>query len=101
MGKKRKTPYPSKDKDDNDNIMPSYAFKRPRPSSYKFIPREEDNDDYSKPSLGVQPRLDPTYGQRGAFPGLDDAEAGEGQEGDESLFYGPASDGLEYLRMVR
>ena len=42
-----------------------------------------------------QPRLDPTYGQRGAFPGLD--EGGE----DDDLFYGPATDGLEYLRMVR
>ena len=40
--------------------------------------------------------VDPTYGQRGAFPGLDDAPI----EGDE-LFYGPAGDGLEYLRMVR
>ena len=42
-----------------------------------------------------QPRLDPTYGQRGAFPGLDDCN------NDDGLFYGPASDGLEYLRMVR
>ncbi|KAI9800975.1 MAG: hypothetical protein M1826_005206 [Phylliscum demangeonii] len=37
-------------------------------------------------------RVDPTTGLRSAFPGLDD----EGE-----LFYGPASDGLEYLRMVR
>lgn len=42
-----------------------------------------------------QSRIDPTYGQRGAFPGLDDSHD------DEGLFYGPASDGLEYLRMVR
>lgn len=40
-------------------------------------------------------KIDPTYGQRGAFPGLD------GASGDDDLFYGPASDGLEYLRMVR
>ena len=40
-------------------------------------------------------RIDPTYGQRGAFPGLD------GSDNDDTLFYGPASDGLEYLRMVR
>ena len=102
MGKKRKIPSPSKDKDDNNNIMPSSnPFKRPRPSSHKYNPQEEDDDGYSKPSIGVQPRLDPTYGQRGAFPGLDDAGGQEGQEGEESLFYGPASDGLEYLRMVR
>lgn len=43
----------------------------------------------------VQPRVDPTYGQRGAFPGLD------GADDVNDLFYGPASDGLEYLRMVR
>ena len=42
-----------------------------------------------------QSRIDPTYGQRGAFPGLD------GSHDNEGLFYGPASDGLEYLRMVR
>ena len=42
-----------------------------------------------------QPRIDPTYGQRSAFP-----DFGTGH-GDEKLFYGPASDGLEYLQMVR
>ena len=42
----------------------------------------------------LQPRVDPTYGQRGAFPGLDERNK-------DSLFYGPANDGLEYLRMVR
>ena len=41
-------------------------------------------------------RLDPVYGQHGAFPGLDD---NDGEE--DELFYGPASDGLQYLRMVR
>lgn len=42
-----------------------------------------------------QSRIDPTYGQRGAFPGLDNTKD------DDGLFYGPASDGLEYIRMVR
>ena len=42
-----------------------------------------------------QSKIDPTYGQRGAFPGLDDTPAAD------ELFYGPADDGLEYLRMVR
>ena len=50
------------------------------------------NDD--TPSI-AQSKIDPTYGQRGAFPGLDDLG------GEDDLFYGPASDGLEYLRMVR
>ena len=40
-----------------------------------------------------KPRSDPFYGQKSAFPGLDD--------GGDELFYGPAEDGLEYLRMVR
>ncbi|KAL8785701.1 MAG: hypothetical protein Q9195_008524 [Heterodermia aff. obscurata] len=51
--------------------------------------------DDEAPSKVPQPRVDPTYGQRGAFPGLDDSPS------DDDLFYGPASDGLEYLRMVR
>ena len=38
---------------------------------------------------------DPTYGQSYAFPGL------ETENGTEEIFYGPAEDGLEYLRMVR
>ncbi|EED20166.1 conserved hypothetical protein [Talaromyces stipitatus ATCC 10500] len=41
-----------------------------------------------------QPRVDPIYGQRSAFPGLDDA-------GFDELLYGPPEDGLEYLRLVR
>ena len=40
-----------------------------------------------------QPRSDPIYGQKSAFPGLDDVV--------DELFYGPAEDGMEYLRMVR
>lgn len=41
-----------------------------------------------------QPRVDATTGLRSAFPGLDGDDGGE-------LFYGPANDGLDYLRMVR
>ncbi|RPA94334.1 hypothetical protein L873DRAFT_1793011 [Choiromyces venosus 120613-1] len=36
--------------------------------------------------------IDPTTGQRGAFPGL---------EGEPDDFYGPANNGMDYLRMVR
>ena len=50
--------------------------------------------DGSDDSPSSQAKIDPTYGQRGAFPGLDD-------DVEDGLFYGPASDGLEYLRMVR
>ena len=69
-----------------DVIEPTNA-KRYRTSETKI-----DSDALSRAS---QPRVDPTYGQRGAFPGLDDSNP------DDALFYGPASDGLEYLRMVR
>jgi hypothetical protein len=40
-----------------------------------------------------RPQTDVTYGQIGAFPGLDPR--------DKEVFYGPANDGLDYLRMVR
>jgi regulator of vacuolar morphogenesis len=56
----------------------------------------EEKDDEDSPIQMPQerPRSDPIYGQKSAFPGLDDFL------GDE-LFYGPPEDGLEYLRMVR
>ena len=59
--------------------------KKPR----LFAPQRDED----KPSTAA--KVDPTYGQRGAFPGLDE----DGVE--EQLFYGPADDGLAYLRMVR
>jgi hypothetical protein len=69
--------------------------KRSRPS--KLGTADEDDHEHHS-TLGTQPRVDPTYGQRGAFPGLDDANRGKAAN---TLFYGPASDGLEYLQMVR
>ena len=79
MGKKRKNATAISDG--------SHYNKRQRPTYY------EGFDDKTSSPSSIQPRIDPTYGQRGAFPGIDD-------DGDE-LFYGPASDGLEYLKMVR
>ena len=64
--------------------------KRHRPT-----PPELLEDDAAGPPYFIQSRVDPTYGQRGAFPGLDETA------GEDELFYGPASNGLEYLRMVR
>jgi len=56
---------------------------------------EDDEDEApSRSSPYERPRNHPVYGMKNAFPGLDDPA------GDE-LFYGPAEDGLEYLRMVR
>jgi hypothetical protein len=39
--------------------------------------------------------LNQSTGMRAAFPGLDDYDNGE------ESFYGPANDGIDYLRMVR
>ena len=64
-----------------------FTSKRSRPSN------DDDNS-----SSANQPQTDPTYGQKGAFPGLDHSLSGDD---DDALFYGPANDGLEYLRMVR
>ncbi|KAI9669535.1 MAG: hypothetical protein M1817_004654 [Caeruleum heppii] len=48
-----------------------------------------------------RPQLDPATGLRTAFPGLDDSD----EEGDcrpgTGGFYGPAEDGMQYLKMVR
>ncbi|RDW57525.1 SIP1 domain-containing protein [Aspergillus mulundensis] len=58
---------------------------------------EDDQDDEETQNSVTpyeKPRNHPVFGQKSAFPGLDTAD------GDE-LFYGPAEDGLEYLKMVR
>jgi len=65
-------------------------------------PSEHDDDpnDASKPDVTVttkrsakstRPRQDPTYGQRGAFPGLDEDGSADGED----------AEALAYLRMVR
>lgn len=63
--------------------------KRLRPSHFY------GSDDEVHTPANPQSRVDPTYGQRSAFPGL------EGLADQDALFYGPASDGMEYLQMVR
>ena len=64
-------------------------------SLYNKRSRYNEDDANGDIPTAAQSKIDPTYGQRGAFPGLDDLG------GEDELFYGPASDGLEYLRMVR
>ena len=81
MSKKRKEP-PLRSPSTSDS-------KRSRSS----LLSDADDDDKTS-NRAPRPRVDPTYGQRGAFPGLDHVS-------NDGLFYGPASDGLEYLRMVR
>ena len=82
-----------------DKRKPSGSFsgsspyaKRPRPS----YAEEDDEEEAPQPTVTPyeRPRNHPVYGQKSAFPGLDVA-------GEDELFYGPAEDGMEYLRMVR
>ncbi|EER44168.1 conserved hypothetical protein [Histoplasma capsulatum H143] len=86
---------PDKRKDpSSESSSPPYP-KRPRPT-------DSNDDEESYPptpktptTARLQPKNDPVYGQKHAFPGLDDL----GDE--EQLCYGPPEDGIEYLRMVR
>ncbi|KAL4952577.1 hypothetical protein BDW69DRAFT_195528 [Aspergillus filifer] len=73
---------------------PSSQQKRARP--FYTDPSYEQDDDETSNSVtpDEKPRNHPVFGQKSAFPGLDDVDG-------EELFYGPAEDGLEYLRMVR
>ena len=54
----------------------------------------EDESEYEDPqAIKEKPQLNQDFGQTNAFPGL-------ASNGDE-IFYGPAADGIDYLRMVR
>lgn len=65
----------------------------PRPKRSRQMTEDyEDPDSDDESMTSEEPRLDATTGQKGAFPGLGD---------EDEVFYGPASDGIEYLRMVR
>lgn len=89
--------YASSDGEDNGDLTPKSSSidngNSNAPSAevrHKILSRESDGTyDASR----AQPRTDPTYGQVGAFPGLDSYQY--------APFYGPANDGLDYLRMVR
>ncbi|KAB8203091.1 hypothetical protein BDV34DRAFT_214903 [Aspergillus parasiticus] len=82
---------PDKRKQSSSHTGGTPYAKRPRPSY-----AEDEDEDEMAPAVTPyeRPRNHPIYGQKSAFPGLDTA-------GDDELFYGPAEDGLEYLRMVR
>jgi regulator of vacuolar morphogenesis len=67
--------------------MSSRSSKRPR------ISYDEEEDGASSTASYERPRQHPLYGQKSAFPGLDD--------GGDELLYDEPDDGLEYLRMVR
>ncbi|KAL1959861.1 hypothetical protein VTO42DRAFT_1006 [Malbranchea cinnamomea] len=79
---------PRKRKQSSSNDTPSAKRSRPQPASDDEVP---STSNVAPP----QPPIDPIFGQKHAFPGLDDLT----DEG--ALPYGPPGDGLEYLRMVR
>lgn len=63
----------------------------PKRHNRDYVAHEWDSSD--EEDSKEKPQFDEHTGQAGAFPGL-------GKDTDE-LFYGPASDGIDYLRMVR
>ncbi|OBT67764.1 hypothetical protein VE03_03500 [Pseudogymnoascus sp. 23342-1-I1] len=76
-----------KSKRDSASLDYDEPSKRPRHSSH------------APPKEGTQGRIDPTYGQRSAFPGLDE-EGGYATE-DDDLDYGDDAGAISYLRAVR
>ncbi|KAI9805369.1 MAG: hypothetical protein M1833_005822 [Piccolia ochrophora] len=64
------------------------------PYNKRSRPSLSGQDDVKSTPRAPAARIDPSTGLRCAFPGLEEEQDGQ-------LFYGPASDGMEYLRMVR
>lgn len=54
--------------------------------------RQSPDFEYGPSGNHERPQVDASTGLAAAFPGLDDSE---------DIFYGPARDGIDYLRMVR
>jgi regulator of vacuolar morphogenesis len=68
------------------------ADSDPEPKRLR-VSREDDSDSGSAVTPAERPRNNPLYGQKSAFPGLDDA--------DDELTYDEPDGAMEYLRMVR
>ncbi|KAL7276021.1 hypothetical protein RUND412_001016 [Rhizina undulata] len=77
---------PSKRKKKSSKSSAKNSNKRPRADS------DIHGDDFKSGFEAARGYVDPSTGQRGAFPGLEE---------DDGEFYGPANDGIDYLRMVR
>jgi hypothetical protein len=78
----------------NHNALAAGDNDEPRYPSNKR--RREQQNSKSKQAEG---KPDPTYGQRAAFPGLDDDEPA--QLTDDDLEFEQNTDALAYLRAVR
>jgi regulator of vacuolar morphogenesis len=74
---------------ESDYSPPSKKLRSPVHSEIEG--EDEGFDDFDEPP--EQPRLNTENGQYNAFPGLVGYE--------DEPFYGPAMDGIDYLRMVR
>ncbi|KAL4944790.1 hypothetical protein BDV06DRAFT_210008 [Aspergillus oleicola] len=85
---------PQKRNHTNSFSGPSPQQKRARPSNPDPSYDQDDDETPNAVTPYEKPRNHPVFGQKSAFPGLDNVDG-------EELFYGPAEDGLEYLRMVR
>lgn len=82
----------------NEAITPDGApyNKRTRPSlENRGISNDKEPNQSVYDGRTTTGFIDQVTGQRQAFPGISDD--GEGEE----PFYGPANDGMDYLRMVR
>ncbi len=66
----------------------------------KGKPNGHSSEGFQGAASSERGRIDPSTGLRSAFPGLDDDDDHDG-DGGGGLFYGPATNGIEYLRMVR
>jgi hypothetical protein len=83
MGSKRESSAVSNSDREESASEPPAKRQRKQPSASK--------------SKRIEPRIDVTYGQRSAFPGLDDSLALE----DDDVQFEDEGDALEYLRSVR
>jgi hypothetical protein len=86
------------DTDENEAPEPtSLTEKKPSRSSQSPHNSRRDRrfNNSNKSDNYERPQKNPVYGQKSAFPGLDELVDGD------TLLYGDPEDGLEYLRMVR
>lgn len=75
-----------------DKRKASMAAPAPEPKRARVL-KDDDSDGGSAVTPSERPRNNPIYGQKSAFPGLDD--------GGDELTYDEPDGALEYLRMVR
>ena len=80
------------DRKRRNTSSPELDSPSPSPKRSRQATEDYDSEDEERMS-DEQPRIDALSGQKGAFPGL--------RDDDDEIFYGPANDGIEYLRMVR